>query len=68
MPKNCRTQYQNILFTLKTRKIQLIDNQDKGQQNIEKELDLINLENLLEYIQQFIYLFKKKKLKKLLEK
>ena len=41
--------------------------QDKDQQEIGKELDPVNLEDLLEYIQSFTYLFNKNKFKKLLE-
>ena len=51
-----------ILFT-KTRRLQPMDNQDK----IEKEPDPTNPENLPEYIWPFIYLFNKKKFKKLLK-
>jgi len=45
-----------------------VDNQEKRQQKIEKEPDLINPEDLLEYIQPFTHLFNKKKFKKLLER
>ena len=51
----------------KTRRAQTIDIQDKKQQEIGKEPDPTNLEDLLEYIQLFIYLFNKKKFEKLLE-
>ncbi len=40
--------------------------QDNGE--IGKELDKMNLEDLPEYIQSFMYLFNKKKFKKLLER
>ena len=43
-----RTKYQDIIF--KTRRVQTTETQDKGQQKIGKELDPINLEDLLEYI------------------
>ena len=65
-PRTYRIQHQNISF--KTRRIQSIDNQNKGQQKIEKELDQTNPENLLDYIQLFTHLFNKKKFKKLLER
>jgi len=55
------------LFISKTKRIQPTDDKDKGQQEIEKEPDLTNPENLPEYIQLFIYLFNKKKFEKLLE-
>ena len=63
--KTCRTKHQDILF--KTRRAQVMDTQDKGQQEIGKKPDLTNLEDLPEYIQLFIHLFNKKKFKKLLE-
>ena len=42
-------------------------NKDNRQQEIGKELDPTNLENLSKYIQLFTYLFNKKKFKKLPE-
>ena len=45
-----------------------MDNQNKGQQEIGKKPDLTNIKNLLEYIWFFIYLFNKKKFKKLPER
>ena len=45
-----------------------MDNQDNRQQEIRKELDPTNLEDLLEYIQPFTHLFNKKKFEKLLDK
>jgi len=44
------------------------DNNNKGQQEIGKEPDSTNLEDLPEYIWPFIYLFNKKKFKKLPER
>ena len=46
--KTYRMQHQDILF--KTRRIQSIDNQDKGYQEIGKEPDPTNPEDLLDYI------------------
>ena len=46
----CRTQHQDILFILRTRRIQPIDNQDQGQQEIEKEPDPTNPEDFPKYI------------------
>ena len=48
--KMCRIQYQDIYFMSKNRKAQLMDNQDNRQQEIEKEPDLTNPEDLPEYI------------------
>ena len=42
-----------------------MDNQDNGQQEIEKEPDLTNPEDLPEYIWPFMHLFNKKKFEKL---
>lgn len=44
-----------------------MDNQNKWQQDIKKELDLTNQEDFSECIWPFTYLFNKKKFKKLLE-
>ena len=41
---------------------------DKDKSDIEKELDPMNLEDLLDYIQPFIYLFNKKEFKILPER
>lgn len=60
--RSCRTSHQKITF-----KAQTIDIQDKKQQEIGKEPDPANLEDLLEYIQLFTYLFNKKNFEKLLE-
>ena len=45
-----------------------MDNQDQEQQEIGKEPDLTNPEDLPEYIWLFTHLFNKKKFKKLLER
>ena len=42
-----------------------MENQNKEQQEIGKELDLTNSKDLLKYIWPFIHLFNKKKFKKL---
>ena len=67
-PKECRTQYQNITFTLRTRRIQPIEETDKKHQKIGKEPDPLNLEDLPKCIWPFTHLFNKKKFEKLLEK
>jgi len=56
------------LFTSRTRRIQLTNNQDQGQQEIEKKPDFTNSEDLPEYIQPFTHLFNKKKFEKILER
>ena len=66
--KECKIQHQNIIFISKTKRIQLTEDIDKEYQEIDKKLDLTNLEDLLEYIQPFIYLFNRKKFEKLLER
>ena len=66
-PRKCKIRYQDIMFTSRIQRLQPIDDKDKGQQDIGKELDLTNLEDLPEYIQQFTHLFNKKKFKKLPE-
>ena len=45
-----KTKHQNIIVMSRIQKLQPIDNKDREQQDIEKELDSTNLENLLEYI------------------
>ena len=63
--KTYRTQYQDIPITLKNRRVQPMNNQDNRQQEIGKEPNPTNPEDLPEYIQPFIYLFNKKKFEKL---
>ena len=63
--KTCKTQHQNIYFISRNRKVQPMDKQDNGQQEIEKKPDSTNLEDLPEYIWPFTHLFNKKKFKKL---
>ena len=60
-----KMKHQDIEF--KTRKIQATENKEQDNREIRKELDTTNPEDLPEYIQPFIYLFNKKKFKKLLE-
>ena len=67
-PKECRTQYQNITFILRTRRIQPIEETDEKHQEIGKEPDPMNLVDLPEFIWPFTHLFNKKKFEKLLEK
>jgi len=58
--------HQNIKF--KTRRIQAMEINNKDQQEIEKELDPMNLEDFLNYIQPFTHLINKKKFEKLPER
>jgi len=57
--------HQDIKF--KTRRIQAIETNNKDQQEIGKEPDPMNSEDLPDYIQSFTNLFNKKKFEKLLE-
>jgi len=67
-PKTCRTNHQDILFTPRNQRTQVTEDNDKGQQEIGKELDSTNPENLPDYIQPFTHLFNKKKFEKLPER
>ena len=67
-PRTYRTKHQNILFISRNQKTQAMDNNDKRQQKIGKKPDITNPEDLLDYIQPFIYLFNKKKFEKLPER
>ena len=60
--------HQDIFFIPRNQKTMATDNDDKGQQEIRKELDPMNPEDLPDYIQPFMYLFNKKKFEKLLER
>ena len=67
-PRTCKMNHQDISFTPKNRRTQTIEDNDKGQQEVEKEPDSMNPEDLLDYIQPFIYLFNMKKFEKLLDR
>ena len=67
-PRICKTKYQDISFLPRNWRIQATDNNDKGQQEIGKEPDPTNPEDLPDYIWPFMHLFNKKKFKKLLER
>ena len=49
-PKIYRTRHQDILFIPKYQRTKAIDEKDNGQQEIEKEPDLTNPEDLPDYI------------------
>jgi len=57
--------YQDIEF--KTRRAQATESKEQDNGKIGKEPDVINLQDLPEYIQPFTYLFNKKKFEKLPE-
>ena len=66
--KNVKYNIKTLYYTLRTRKIKLIEEMDKEYYEIRKESNLTNPEDLSEYIQYFTYLFNKKKFEKLLER
>ena len=57
--------YQDIEF--RTKRTQAIENKEQDNREIGKEPDMMNPEDLPEYICPFTYLFNKKKFEKLLE-
>ena len=65
--KEYRTKHQDILFISRTRILQPTEDTDEKHQEIGKETDSTNLEDLSEYIWPFTHLFNKKKFKKLPE-
>ena len=67
-PRTCRTNHQDILFIPRNQRTQAMDDNDKGQQEIGKEPDPTNLEDLPDYIWPFTHLFNKKKFKNLPER
>ena len=64
-PGSCKMKHQDIEF--KTKRIQATKTITQDNREIRKEPDKTNLEDLPDYIQIFIYLFNKKKFKKLPE-
>ena len=67
-PRTCRTNHQDISFTPRNQRTQVIEDNNKGQQKIGKELDPTNPKDLPDYIQLFTHLFNKKKFEKLPER
>jgi len=65
-PRTCKMNHQNILF-ISNRRTQATE-KNKEQQEIGKEPDLTNPEDLSDYIRPFTHLFNKKKFKKLLDR
>ena len=62
---SCKMKHQDIKF--KTKRTQATETKKQDNRKIRKELDTMNPEDLLKYIQLFTHLFNKKKFKKLLE-
>ena len=67
-PGNCTITHKDIQFNRKIKAIEAIDNKEQEQQEVGKEPDPTNPEDLLDYIRPFIHLFNKKKFEKLLER
>ena len=67
-PRTYRTSYQDISFIPRNQRTMTINNNNKGQQEIGKEPDLMNSKDLPDYIRPFTHLFNKKKFKKLPER
>ena len=67
-PGNYTITHKDIQFNRKIKAIEAIDNEEQEQQEVGKEPDPTNPEDLLDYIRPFIHLFNKKKFEKLLER
>ena len=68
-PGSCIMKYEDIQFKTKRAKaMENIDIKEQDNEEIGKELDKTNSEDLPDYIQPFTYLFNKKKFKKLPER
>ena len=67
-PGNYTITHKDIQFNRKIKAIEAIDNKEQEQQEVGKEPDPTNPEDLLDYIRPFIHLFNKKKFEKLLER
>jgi len=65
-PGSCTMKHKDIRF--KTKRTKATEIIEQGNREIGKEPDNTNLEDLLDYIQPFMYLFNKKKFKKLPER
>jgi len=60
-PKEYKIQHQDIIFISRTRKIKPMEEIDNGHQEISKEPDLTNLEDLFTQIYSIIYIFVQQK-------
>ena len=67
-PRTCKTNHHDISFTPKNRRTQTTEDDNKGQQEVGKEPDPTNPEDLPDYIRSFTHLFNKKKFEKLLDR
>ena len=65
-PEQCTMKHKDIRFN--TRRTKAIDTMKQDNREIGKEPNKTNLEDLPEYIRPFMYLFNKKKFKKLPER
>ena len=67
-PRMCKMNHWNISFTPKDWRTQTIKDNNKRQQEVRKEPDPANPEDLPNYIQPFTHLFNKKKFEQLLDR
>jgi len=68
-PGSCIIKHENIRFkTRRTKATKTTETKEQDNGEISKKPDKTNPKNLPEYIRPFIYLFNKKKFKKLLER
>jgi len=67
--ENCTIKHEDIQFnSRRTKTMETMDHKEQDNEEIGKEPDKTNPEDLPEYIQPFTYLFNKKKFAKLLER
>ena len=67
-PGNSTITHKDIQFNRKIKAIEAIDNKEQEQQEVGKEPDPTNPEDLPDYIRPFTHLFNKKKFEKLLKR
>ena len=68
-PENCTMKHKDIQFkSRRTKAMETTDNKEQDNEEIRKEQNKTNPENLPEYIRPFTHLFNKKKFEKLLER
>ena len=64
-PSNCTMTHKDIRFNSRRAREMIMDKMEQDNSKIGKELDMINPEDLPEYIRPFTHLFNKKKFEKL---
>ena len=64
-PSNCTMTHKDIRFNSRRAREMVMDKMEQDNSKIGKELDMINPEDLPEYIRPFTHLFNKKKFEKL---